>query len=162
MARKVCDAATPATPDGFSGVEHGLFGHHDIFKITRKHIKKLGLNAIKLFLGSSECNDFSKLRLLQDRPDWKGPPRDPNVDPRKGLDGKHGATFRQVIAIWGWVLEFNPDCKFFIENVDFMDMLKHWKEGSDALGTPVMVDAHDHSFTKRRRAYWTNIVLPSN
>ena len=43
-----------------------------------------------------------------------------------------------------------------------MDMVKDWKEVCDALGTPVMVDAHDHSFTKRRRAYWTNIVLPAN
>ena len=43
-----------------------------------------------------ECNDFSKLRLLPDRPGYNGPKGDPGTDPRKGLAGKHGKTFRQL------------------------------------------------------------------
>ena len=44
------------------------------------------------------CNDFTKLRLLPDRPDYRGPPSDPNQDPRPGLNGKYGKTFRQTIT----------------------------------------------------------------
>ena len=90
------------------------------------------------------CNDFTKLRLLPDREDYKGPKRKPGVDPRPGLDGKYGKTFRQVIAIWGWILKYHPDCLFFIENVDFTDMAKDWKEVCDALGTPIIITSHDY------------------
>ena len=41
-------------------------------------------------------------------------------------------------------------------------MVKDWAEVCDALGKPHIITAYDHSFTKRRRAYWTNITLPSN
>ena len=104
------------------------------------------------------CNDFTKLRLLPDRPDYKGPPRKPGEDPRPGLDGKYGKTFRQVIKIIGWVLKHHPNCKFLIENVDFSDMPKHWAEVNDALGKPLILTSRR---TKRRRAWWHNFKIPT-
>ena len=122
-AHAVCDAANPATAS-FPGVEHGFNGHHDIFKLKEKDFADLPRNSLKLIGGAPMCNDFTKLRLLPDRPDYRGPPRDPNQDPRPGLNGKYGKTFRQTITIIGWALKYHPDCKYFVENVDFTDMAK--------------------------------------
>ena len=41
-------------------------------------------------------------------------------------------------------------------------MAKDWKEVCDALGTPIIITSHDYSYTKRRRAYWTNIPVPED
>jgi len=108
------------------------------------------------------CNDFSKLRLLPDRLDYKGPPRRPGVDPRQGLNGKYGKTLRKCIEILGWVTKYHPNAKYFSENVEFSDMKEDWKEVCDALGKPHIINSQDHSYTCRRRAYWTNIPLPDD
>ena len=47
-----------------------------------------------------------------------------------------------------------------MENVDFYDLKDDWKEVCDALETPVLVNSSIHSYTKRKRAYWTNSVMP--
>ena len=156
-ARKVCTAANPKDAT-FQGVTHGLEGHNDIFHIKEKHISSMPKDSLKLIGGAAMCNDFTKLRLLPDRPDYKGPPRKPGEDPRPGLDGKYGKTFRQVIKIIGWVLKHHPNCKFLIENVDFSDMPKHWAEVNDALGKPLILTSRR---TKRRRAWWHNFKIPT-
>lgn len=56
----------------------------------------------------------------------------------------------------------NPECEFFCENVDFSDMPDDWNEVCSVLGTPYIVTADICSFTRRRRAYWTNIPLPGD
>ena len=159
--RMVCDAANPPD-DTFPGIEHGLNGHHDIFDITEDDIKSLPKDSIGLFSFAAMCNDFSKLRLLPDRLDYKGPPRKPGVDPRPGLDGKYGKTLRKCIEILGWVMKYHPSAKVFSENVEFSDMRDDWKGVCDALGKPYIINHQDHSFTCRRRAYWTNIPLPDD
>ena len=144
-ARCVRSAAN-ANTGNFPGVTHGL---HDIFDIKEENIGSFPKNSIKLFGAGPECNDFSKFRLLLDRPGYKGAKREPGTDPRKGLPGKHGKTFRQVIKPWGWILNHHPDCKFRIENVDFRDMEADWAEVRDALGQPLIIISQDHSYTKR-------------
>ena len=72
---------------------------------------------------------MSKLRLLaSSRPGWENYKQNqsPNgEDPRPGLDGPKGRVFRQCLQILLWILEFNPDVEFFIENVEFSDMPLH-------------------------------------
>ena len=160
-ARKVCDAANPAT-DTFPGVDHGLNGKHDITLITEEDIRTMPRGTLKLFLAGPMCVDFCKLRLLPDRESYKGPKTPPGQDPRPGLDGKYGMTFRVTIKIWGWVQKYHPECRFFIENVVFDDMKEDWAEVCDALGKPIIVCADEISHTKRNRAYWTNIDVPED
>ena len=73
-SRKVCAAANPPTSD-FPGVEFGFNGKHDINRITEGDIKSLPKDSVKLVGASAECVDFSKLRLLPDREDYRGPRR---------------------------------------------------------------------------------------
>ena len=141
-------------------IEHGIRGVHDIYDLTEEDIANRPKDSIVCLSAAPECVDFTKLRLLPDRPGYKGPPNPKGHDPRKGLDGKHSRTFRRVIVIWGWVKKHHPNAKFFIENVEFEDMPEHWAEVCQALGKPYIVDHQDFSTTKRRRAYWTNIELP--
>ena len=68
-AQKVCKAANPK--DGlFPGVEHGLFGKHDIFKIKESDFiclkEEHGPECLKLILASPDCKDHSQLRKLPD------------------------------------------------------------------------------------------------
>jgi hypothetical protein len=149
ISRKICCAANPKTA-GFPGVEHGLNGKNDLFKITEEDIASLGNDAIEVVHGSGMCNDFTRLRLLPDRPGWNGPPSE-SGDPRPGLDGKYGATVRKIIEIIGWVLKYNPNAKYFMENINFNDMKKDYEEVCSALGTPLIIDAYDHSCTRRIR-----------
>ena len=121
----------------------------------------LGRDAIEGIHASGMCNDFTRLRLLPDRPGWKGPKSEPG-DPRPGLDGKYGATVRKCIEIIGWVLKYNPNAKYFMENINFSDMEKDYEEVCSALGTPLVIDAYDHSCTRRIRAYWHNLSLPDD
>ena len=51
-ARKICDAANPAT-DTFPGVEHGLNGTHDITLITEEDIRTMPRGTLKLFLAAT-------------------------------------------------------------------------------------------------------------
>ena len=160
-SRAVGNAANPKD-DIFPGIEHGLNGHHDIFDITEDHISALPKDSIALLSFAGMCNDFSKLRLLPDRLDYKGPPRKPGIDPRLGLDGKYGKTVRKCIEILGWVTKYHPNSKHFSENVEFSDMKEDWKEVCDALGKPYIINSQDHSYTCRKRAFWTNIPLPDD
>ena len=65
------------------------------------------------------------------------------------------------MQVYTWCKEFNPAVTVFVENVVFNDLADNWKEVEVTLGCkPIIVDAADFSFTRRRRAYWTNIELP--
>ena len=139
------------------GFTHGLNGKHDVFKITEKDIKDIP-NLVLIGAGPM-CNDFSMLRLLPDRADYNGPPRQKG-DPRPGLKGKYGKTMLQTIQIIKWALKHHPGVKFFVENVDFSKMKPDWTTVNSDLGEPLMVDHELYSTTKRRRAYWTNIDIP--
>ena len=101
------------------------------------------------------CEDMSKARLLPSK--FTGKP--PKHDPRPGLDGPRGSVFHQRIKILGWVLKHNPGCEYFVENVEFRDMPEHWNEVCAALGEPVIINSSDYSYTRRNRAYWTNIDI---
>ena len=41
-------------------------------------------------------------------------------------------------------------------------MKEDWKEVCDALGKPYIINSQDHSYTCRKRAFWTNIPLPDD
>ena len=140
----------------------GFFGVHDIDDITEEMITAIPKDGLKVVFGSPMCNDFSKLRLLPDREDYHGPKRKPGEDPRAGLNGKYGRTFRTVIKIIQWALKHHPNVLYFVENVEFMAMKADWKEVCDALGSPKIIDHEDYSTTKRRRAYWTNYEIPDD
>ncbi len=103
-------------------------GVHDIDDITEEMIAAIPEGVLKVLFASPMCNDFSKLRLLPDRKDYRGPKRRPGEDPRAGLDGKYGRTFRTVIKIIQWVLKYHPHALYFVENVEFKAMVAHWKE----------------------------------
>ena len=75
------------------GYTQGFMGVHNIEHITEDMIRAIPKNVLKVLFGSPMCNDFSKLRLLPDREDYRGPKRKPGEDPRAGLDGKYGKTF---------------------------------------------------------------------
>ena len=125
----------------------------DVYELTKENLKAFG--NITLFSGGPLCEDFSRKRLL---PDFNGVK--PIGDPRPGLNGPKGKTFRQTIKLWEMIQELNPDSKYFIENVVFDDMADDWKEVNRSLGEPIIVDAKDYSYTTRRRAYWTNFLIP--
>ena len=59
------------------------------------------------------------------------------------------------------MLKYNPEAEYLCENVVFDDMPEYWQEACNALGDPIVINAQDHSYTKRNRAYWTNITLPA-
>ena len=105
------------------------------------------------------CEDMSRLRLLppRGRHDKVGP------DARPGLNGPKGQIFRQCTKIMKWILKYNPKCKFLFENVDFSDMEDHWNEINAELGVePIIIDSANFSYTRRTRAFWTNIALPED
>ena len=149
-ARRVAQVASPSTTT-FPGIDHGW--HDDVHQIQEQDIKDLGSGAIKLLLFGAPCEDMSKLRLLVSNKQKKH-----SGDPRPGLDGKRGMVFRRCIQVLQWVLKYNPDCEYFIENVVFTDMPSDWHEVCQALGDPVIVNAELYSFTKRNRAYWSNYL----
>ena len=154
--KRICQTANPKTVD-FPGVDHSWCS--DVWKITESHIAKL--DNLTLLVGSPECKDMSKLRLLPDGPGYKTK-RTPGQDPRPGLSGPSGRTFRQMLSIVKWATKHHPSVKYFIECVEFSDMPKDWAEVCEVLGTPYIVNAEDHSYTARNRAYWTNFSLPPN
>jgi site-specific DNA-cytosine methylase len=153
-AHKVALAANPASPV-YPGLSTELGS--DVLLITQDDINKLG--EVKLISMGCPCEDMSLMRLLPVRnaydKSWaKG------ENPRPGLSGPKGNIFRVCLKILKWVKLNSPNLIFFVENVTFADLTEDWKEISDALGNPHVVDAQDFSCTRRRRAYWTNIVLP--
>ena len=74
-------------------------------------------------------------------------------DLRPRLNDPHGRLFGDTIGILGWVLKHNPYCEYLIENVGFDEMTEDWKEICSALGSPVLINAQDYSYTKCYRAY---------
>jgi hypothetical protein len=147
-ARSVGQAANPRSPS-FCGIDHNW--HSDLLNITEQDIVDLGPGNVKLFIFGAPCEDMSKLRLIN--PHNKG-----NGDPRPGLDGPKGCVFRHCIHVLKWVLLHNPDCEYLAENVEFSGMPEHWDEVNKALGSPIIINAADYSYTKRNRAYWSNFV----
>ena len=156
-ARNVCDATNPSDGD-FPGVDHTWF--KDVTKITEKDIEALGPDYFDLVMWGSPCEDFSKLRLLPNRPGHKSRRRKKGVDPRPGLMGKHGRLLLVCCQVFKWVLKYSPKAKGFAENVDFSDVPKDWEEAClvfNELGSagPHVINAAFHSCTKRNRACWT-------
>ena len=149
-SRIICDNANPAD-DLFPGVDHSW--STDVFKITEEMIRDLGHNAIKSFAAGPPCEDMSKLRLLPGYRKIKG-------EPRPGLKGKKGQVFVQTLQVFTWVLKYNPNCEHLIENLDFSDM-DDWQVVCAVMGQPYVIDSADFSYTRRVRAWWTNIDLPS-
>ena len=127
--------------------------HSDILNIAEEDIAALGNGNIKLFIAGSPCQDFSRLRLITRHKHKKC-----ISELRPGLNGPNGKLFRDVVQILQWVLKYNPECEYLIENVDFSDIKDDWDEICGALGQPILIDAQRYSFTKRSRAYWSNFV----
>ena len=152
--KQICHAANPKTLD-FPGVDHSW--HSDIFNITERDIAKL--DSLEILTGAPECKDMSKLRLLPAGPGYKNK-RIPGVDPRPGLDGPSGKTFRHMLQIVKWAVKHHPSVQYFIECVEFSDLHASWAEVCQVLGTPYVVNAENHSYTARNRAYWTNFNMP--
>jgi hypothetical protein len=151
-SRIICDNVNPAEYD-FPGVDHSW--HSDVFNITEQSVRELGAGNIKQVLCGAPCQDMSSLRLLPTK--HKNIPRT-----RPGLNGKHGRVFSQCLLVLSWVLKYNPGCEYFFENVVFYDMEADWNAVCSVLGQPIIIDAADHSYTRRVRAYWTNFAnLPS-
>ena len=135
----------------FCGIERPC---HSVMEITEEMVKSWGPLAL---VGSGPCcGDFSFCK--------EGPPRYPGQEVgRKGLNGRTGRLFRQLITILGWVLKHNPQCTLFTECVVFDDMTDDWNEVCAALGQPHILNAKDFSYTRRHRAYWTrNLDLPED
>ena len=149
-SRIICDNANPT--DGlFPGVDHSW--SIDVFKITEEMIRDLSRNAIKSFAAGPPCEDMSKLRLLPGYRKIKG-------EPRPGLKGKQGQVFVQTLQVFTWVLKYHPNCEHLIENLDFSNM-DDWQVMCAVMGQPYAIDSADFSYTRRVRAWWTNIDLPS-
>ena len=107
--KKICNTANPKTID-FPGVDHSW--HSDIFNITEQDIAKL--HNLELITAAPECKDMSKLRLLPSGPGYKNK-RTPGVDPRPGLDGPSGKTFRRMLQIIKWAVKHHPSVQYFVE-----------------------------------------------
>jgi site-specific DNA-cytosine methylase len=117
----------------------------DARDITEEHIKRLG--DIDVFIATAPCQDFSRAKL-----------RDGGE--RLGLAGPQGSLLLVLMRVWEWVMAHNPGCQYFIENVDFSDMKADWETVCKVLGQPVFLNSADHSYTWRRRAFWTGTYLP--
>jgi hypothetical protein len=151
-ARGVADNVHP--DGGMFTVDHGW--HNDINHISEQDVLGLGRNAISMVGFGSPCEDFSLLRLLPPR--HKGDKLlQSRGESRPGLKGKKGRLLKECIRVAKLVLKYNPNCKYFGENIDFSDMADDWNEVCADLGTPLIVDSANFSNTRRTRAYWTNL-----
>jgi hypothetical protein len=154
-ARKISALAHPKAGD-FVGVDHTW--NSDILFVTESDIADLGRNNIGFVGAGPPCEDFSKLRLLPAR--HAG---DIRKVPRPGLEGSKGALFRKFVVVLGWIRKYNPQVKYLVECVVFDDMVDDWNEVNTAIGVePFIVDSCDVSYTKRKRAYWTNIAMQAS
>lgn len=112
---------------------------HDVYSITERDIKLL--QNIDLFLAGPECTSLSSQGC---RTDW---------------DGK-SKIFYKCVEILGWVKKYNPDVKFFFENVASMRLVCR-DEISNQLGVKHFLG--DSSLTSgqgRKRYYWFNWEAP--
>ena len=149
-ARRIAKNVNPNIV-GKPNIDHNW--HSNVLDITEEGIAALGHNSVKVFLAGPPCQDFSLLRLIVKKSAKKRA-----AELRPGLDGPNGRLFRETLRVLQWVLKYNPDCEFLIEGVDFSDMDDDWQEICGALGDPMIIDSRMYSFTKRTRAYWTNIA----
>ena len=153
IKRTLCDNVNPPDTSPFGGVDHSW--HNDVHDITRNDIIDLGPGVIKRLDIAAPCKDHSKSRLL---PTQSGKPG----GYRPGFAGEHGKVLLKCIEVLSWVMEHNPECEIFMENVVFDDMEDDWNFISSILGEPIIIDSSEHSYTRRLRAYWMkNIPLPT-
>ena len=153
VKRTVCDNVNPPEKSMFGGVDHSW--RSDVFKIKRSCIEALGRNSVVRLDIAAPCEDMSPLRLL---PSKFGPHVKTT---RPGLAGEKGKVFVQCLLVLSWVLEFNPQCEWFVENIKFDDMADDWDSVCTVLGQPTLLDSADHGFLRRVRAWWTNMELPA-
>ena len=116
----------------------------DVSGITEEQVVAMG--DLHLFLASPPCTDFSKLKKTAAR------------DGRAGLEGTTGCLFRDVLKIWKWVKQHNPECQFVVENVVFEDMSDDWREVCEVLGTPTQLNSRDYAYAWRKRAFWSSMT----
>ena len=148
-ARSVCDSANQLE-DGTPLVDHSIC--NDVDEMTEQMIIDMG--EIILFAGGAPCGDFSRKRNFAFRDGSM-----PTTDQRSGFAGRTGILFKKMLTIWKWVKKHNPKCDYFVENVEFKDM-DDWEAIERVLGSPLIVNSADLSYTTRRRAYWTSFDVP--
>ena len=106
---------------------------------------------------AAPCNDLTNLR------NFIGGVFVPEPDKRPGLDGPSGMILRHCLQVLKWALYYNPQMMFILENVVFDDREEDWEEVCNATGVrPVVIMGSDVSYTRRLRAWWTNIKLPES
>jgi hypothetical protein len=150
----ICDNLNPPELMPDCGVDYTW--HTDVHDITREDIQKLGIGSIGRLDISATCKDFALSRLLPSKYGGK------LKNPRPGLPDKYGKVLLACLEVTAWVRDFNPNCEIFCENLPFTDLVVDWKVVCLALGQPIVIDSADHSCTRRRRAFWTNMALPSS
>ena len=156
MKRTICDNMHPPDTCSVGGVEHTW--HSNVFDIKREDIAALGKGSVVAVDIAADCTDFSLLRNLPS----KYGPRGKLKVPRPGLKGPKGAVLVQCILVTSWVIEDNPEVEVFCENIKFADLVEDWALMAAAFGEPLVVDSADVSYTRRVRAYWTNIPYPTD
>ena len=106
---------------------------------------------------AAPCNDLTNLR------NFINGVFVPEPDKRPGLDGPSGMILRHCLQVLKWALHYNPQMMFILENVVFDDREEDWEEVCNATGVrPVVIMGSDVSYTRRLRAWWTNIKLPES
>ena len=101
---------------------------------------------LDLLIITPPCTDFSGLK--------KGPP-----DMRLGFKGPTGHLMKHSLDIIKWFKKHHPQGLYILENVVFDDM-PDWHVVCAECGQPHVMNANVYSSTHRRRAFWTNIVVP--
>ena len=144
--RIISDNVNPPESSPFGGIDHSW--HTDVFNITKKDIRDLGEGSICRLDIAAPCKDFSLSRLI---PNYKFTTSD---NPRPGLKGPHGQVLLKCIEITAWVLEYNPECEIFNENVVFDDLVEDWEIVNAVFGEPIILDAADYSYTRRSIYYY--------
>ena len=150
--RAMADHANPPTST-FPGITREL--GHDVMDITRQMIKDLG--PIRGMKAGWPCQNLSWLRT---RTGQDG--RIPSPAERSGLDGAESGKYHKMKQVWGWIKEFNPDADYIIENVHFRcpELQDQWDQVCSDFGTPLIVNSKDHSYSHRKRCWWTSFKLP--
>ena len=153
VRRRIADHANPQT-NTFPGISREL--GHDVMDITREDIEKLSSSSTILgMIGGWPCRNLSWLRTRKGKDG-----RIPHKSERSGIFGKESGKYFQMLKVWQWIKEFNPNADYFLENVVFDKLKEQWEKVCEDFGKPIMVNAKDHSYSHRRRAYWTSWALP--
>ena len=140
----------------FPGISR-LLGH-DVMKITQEMIQELCKEGeIVCLLGGWPCRDSSWLRT---RTGQDG--RKPTEGERKGIFGKETGKYFAMKEVWKWIKESNKEAHYFLENVVFDDLKDQWELVCEDFGKPTIVNSKHHSYTHRRRAWWTSWRLPED